>query len=218
MEECTGGRVERVIGWLLISLQRLQTQGLGPRRLEDHPVSPQGLMILTHGKVLVCRNPRRPNSRMVGRATSAEDRRGAERRRPRPSKVGSERAGTAREALRAALMVLGDVDERLGPHLRGTPRRAVVAEEAQTMDRVADPAEDLAADRVTEPVMDEEADEDHLVPKPGTKSSRFWRGCPNAWCRRRTPRDDEESTTGISSLESDGSCPRSTWGPRSRNS
>ena len=117
-----------------------------------------------------------------------------------------------------AQVVLGDVVERLGPHLRGTPRRAVVAEEAQTMDRVADPAEDLAADRVTEPVMDEEADEDHLVPKPGTKSSRFWRGCPNAWCRRRTPRDDEESTIGINNLESDASCPRSTWDPRLRNS
>ena len=117
-----------------------------------------------------------------------------------------------------AQVVLGDVVERLGPHLRGTPRQAVATEEAQMVDRAEAPAEDLAVDRVTEPVTDEGADEDPLGPDRVIQSSKSWKGCPSAWCRRLRPRDGEESMTGISSSESDALCPRSIWDPRSRNS
>ena len=158
-----------------------------------------------------------PDARTVGRTTSAEARRGAEHFRRRPNKV-----ATLKEAPRVEQVASGDVVLRIGPRLRGTPRRAAVAEEAQT-DRAEDPAEDpaegLAAGRATEPVTDEGADKDHLGPEPETQEfSRSWKGYPNAWCPRRTPRDAEENMIGISSLESDVSCPRSTWDPRSRNS
>ena len=118
-----------------------------------------------------------------------------------------------------AQVALGDVVDRIGPHLRGTPRQVVETEEAQVVDQAEVPAEDLAADQVTEPVTDEGADKDHLGPEPETRgSSRSWKGYPNAWCPRRTPRDAEESTIGINSLESDASCPRLTWETRLRNS
>ena len=117
-----------------------------------------------------------------------------------------------------AQVALGDVVDRIGPHLRGTPRQVVETEEAQVVDQAEVPAEDLAADQVTEPVTDEGADEDPLGPERAIRLSKSWRGCPSAWCRRTTPRDGEESTTGTSSSESDASCPKSILGPRSRNS
>ena len=163
-----------------------------------------------------------PDARTVGRTTSAEARRGAEHFRRRPSKVGVDQVDMLKEALRAVQVASGDVVIRIGPRLRGTPQQTVVAEEAQTdraEDPAEDPAEDLAAGRATEPVTDEGADKDHLGPEPETRgSSRSWKGYPNAWCPRRTPRDAEESTIGINSLESDASCPRLTWETRLRNS
>ena len=117
-----------------------------------------------------------------------------------------------------AQVALGDVVDRIGPHLRGTPRQVVETEEAQVVDQAEVPAEDLAVDRVTEPVTDEGADEDPLGPDRVIQSFKSWKGCPSAWCRRPMPRDGEESMTGISSLGSDALCPRLTWDPRSRNS
>ena len=117
-----------------------------------------------------------------------------------------------------AQVVLGDVVERLGPHLRGTPRQAVVVEEAQMADRAEALAEDLAVDQVTEPATDEGVDKDPVGPERLIQSSISWRGCPSVWSRRLMPRDGVESMTGISSSGSDESCPRLTWGPRSRNS
>ena len=79
-----------------------------------------------------------------------------------------------------AQVALGDVVDRIGPHLRGTPRQVVETEEAQVVDQAEVPAEDLAVDRVTEPVTDEGADEDPLGPERVIQSSRSWRGCPSA--------------------------------------
>ena len=115
-------------------------------------------------------------------------------------------------------VALGDAVDRTGPHLRGTPRQVVETEEARVADQAEALVEDLAVDQVAEPATDEGADEDPLGPERVIRLSKSWKGCPSAWCRRMRPRDGEESTTGTSSSESDASCPRSIWGPRSRNS
>ena len=115
-------------------------------------------------------------------------------------------------------VALGDAVVRTGPHLSGIPRQVVEMEEARVADQAEALAEDLAVDQAADPAMDEGADEDPLGPERAIRLSKSWRGCPSAWCRRTTPRDGEESTTGTSSSESDASCPKSIWGPRSRNS